>query len=471
MPRLMWFRSDLRVGDNRALIRACEGSDDGVVGVFIITPGQWQAHDWGAPKVGFVLRSLADLKDRLDTLNIPLRILESDDFRGVPKAIAALAREIGAEHAHWNREYEVNEIERDEAVVAALEKAGVTAHAEHDQCAGPVHEIRTQTGGFYTVYSPFRRAWEARFRDAGGFEPEDAPRKQPAVKVEPDPVPTRVKGYDPAPIDWDLWPTGEQAARQRLSAFIRHKGKAYKDERDYPAIDATSTLSPYLAAGVISPRVCFHAAFEANGHKLDSGSKGLVHWMQELVWREFYRHVLIGFPRVSRHQPFRADTRSIPWREDADAFEAWRDGRTGYPIVDAAMRQLAATGWMHNRVRMIVAMFLSKDLLLDWRLGERHFMRSLVDADLANNNGGWQWSSSTGTDAAPYFRIYNPTTQGERYDAEGDFIRRYVPELKGLDAKAIHDPAGLDRERLGYPQPMVDHKAARERAIAVFKGS
>ncbi len=469
MPRLMWFRSDLRVGDNRALNRASAASDDGVVGVFVVTPEQWREHDWGEPKVGFVLRSLADLKDRLATLNVPLRVLEVPRFGGVPEAIVELAREIGAEHVHWNREYEVNEIARDEAVVEALETAGIASHEEHDLCIGPAHEIRTKSGGFYTVYTPFRRAWEARFDEDGGYEPEPNPKKQPDLGVASDDVPEEVDGYPRADIDWDLWPAGEGAARKRLSAFIRHRGDAYKNERDRPSIDATSTLSPYLAAGVISARVCFHQAYEANSDKLDGGSEGLVHWMRELLWREFYKHVLIGFPRVSRRQPFRADTRRISWRDDEEAYDAWREGRTGFPIVDAAMRQLDQTGWMHNRLRMIVAMFLSKDLLLDWRLGERHFMRKLVDADLANNNGGWQWSSSTGTDAAPYFRIYNPTTQSERHDPDGTFLRRYLPELAELDGKAIHDPPALDRERLGYPQPIADHAKARERAIAVFK--
>ncbi len=469
MPRVVWFRSDLRVGDNRALARACAASADGVVGVFAITPEQWRAHDWGSPKVGFVLRSLVDLKEQLARLRVPLRVIETPSFDGVPDALRSLAEELGAGHVHWNREYEVNEIARDEAVVSALESAGIEAHEEHDQCIGPAHAIRTKSGGFYTVYSPFRRAWEARFDEDGGYQPLPAPGRQPETHVASDEVPIEVPGYQAAEIEWDLWPVGEGAALQRLRSFLEQRGDAYKDDRDTPSIDATSALSPYLAAGVISARVCFHEAYVANGRALDGGSRGLVHWMRELLWREFYKHVLIGFPRVCRNEPFRADTRRIPWREDEAAYDAWREGRTGFPIVDAAMRQLEQTGWMHNRLRMIVAMFLSKDLLLDWRQGERHFMQKLVDADFANNNGGWQWSSSTGTDAAPYFRIYNPTTQSERHDGDGAFIRRYLPELADLDDRAIHDPSELDRARLGYPQPIVDHARARERAIEVFK--
>ncbi|MEO1513280.1 MAG: FAD-binding domain-containing protein, partial [Planctomycetota bacterium] len=227
---------------------------------------------------------------------------------------------------------------------------------------------------------------------------------------------------------------------------------------------------PYLAHGVISPRQCVEAALGVNQGRIDSGDPGVIGWIEELIWREFYQHVIAAFPRVCKGRAFRTDMDRVEWSHDQGLFDAWREGRTGYPIVDAAMRQLAQTGWMHNRLRMIVAMFLTKDLMIDWRWGERHFMNRLVDGDFASNNGGWQWSASTGTDAQPYFRIFNPTTQGEKFDRDGEFIRRFVPELSELPGKAIHDPssAGLFGE-LDYPDPIVDHRAARETTLARFK--
>jgi len=221
---------------------------------------------------------------------------------------------------------------------------------------------------------------------------------------------------------------------------------------------------------VISPHDCLRAAIKANGGKLRNGKNGLDTWISELIWREFYRHILVGYPRVSMSQPFKAATRKIKWNSNDEHLAAWKEGRTGFPIVDAGMRQLQAEGWMHNRVRMITAMFLTKDLFMDWRLGEQHFMRHLIDGDLASNNGGWQWSASTGTDAAPYFRIFNPTSQSTKADPDGDYIRRYVAELSEVTGKAIHDPPADLREKLGYPLPLVDHKKARQAAIEAFKG-
>lgn len=209
---------------------------------------------------------------------------------------------------------------------------------------------------------------------------------------------------------------------------------------------------------------------EANRGRAGSGRKGVTTWIGELIWREFYRHILIGFPQVCMNRPFRVETDRLPWRYDEGQFEAWCAGRTGVPVVDAGMRQLAQTGWMHNRLRMITAMFLTKDLFIDWRLGERHFMRHLVDGDFANNNGGWQWSASTGTDAAPYFRIFNPFNQSRRYDPTGDYIRRFVPELEGVSADDIHEPHKSKSLATDYPRPIVDHDAVRRGTIKAFQG-
>ena len=264
---------------------------------------------------------------------------------------------------------------------------------------------------------------------------------------------------------------GEQAAQQRLSIFTAAAIDGYLDQRDFPAKPGTSQLSAYLAAGVISVRQCLHAALAANQGEFDSGKPGVITWINELLWREFYTHILVGYPKVSRHRAFKPETEALAWRNAPKDLLAWQQGRTGFPIIDAAMRQLLATGWMHNRLRMIVAMFLTKNLLIDWREGERFFMQHLVDGCLAANNGGWQWSASTGTDSVPYFRVFNPVSQSKKFDPNGDFIRRWVPELKHLSAKEIHQPkllSGLFGTE-DYPKPIVDLSTSRLRAIEAFK--
>lgn len=482
----MWFRSDLRTADNTALAAAARervgsgagGGEGGVIGVYVITPGQWRDHDWAAVKVEFVLRTLAALSRDLAALNIPLLIRSVDRFTGVPRLLVNLAREHGCGRVHFNREYEVNEAARDEAVGAAFEKAGLGVHMHHDQTVLAPDELATQAGNFYTVFGAFRRSWVKRLEETGqgqaGPALRAAPAKQAGTGVEPDAPPARVPGFESG-VDPGLWPAGERAAIDRLHAFVEHKIEDYDQARDVPILAMTSTLSPYLACGAISVRQCLAEAMAANGGTLDNPKRpGATRWISELVWREFYRHVLVGFPRVSMNRAFQPGTGKVRWRDDPEGFKAWCEGRTGFPIVDAGMRQLRATGWMHNRLRMITAMFLTKDLLIDWRLGERFFMQNLVDGDLANNNGGWQWSASTGTDAAPYFRVFNPTSQSKKVDPDGEFIRRWVPELAKVEGKAVHDPSELSelaRARLGYPAPIVDHAKARVRVIEAFEAA
>ncbi|MFC7001925.1 cryptochrome/photolyase family protein [Pseudobowmanella zhangzhouensis] len=233
----------------------------------------------------------------------------------------------------------------------------------------------------------------------------------------------------------ERWPAGEQLAQQQLQRFVHEAIRDYKQTRDFPAQDNTSRLSAYQAVGALSTMQCLRAALAENNGELDSGNEGIVTWINELIWRDFYRHLLVAYPDLCKHKAFKSDTDRLPWKHDEDKFQRWCEGNTGYPIVDAAMRQMNQTGWMHNRLRMIVAMFLTKHLFIDWRWGERYFMQKLVDGDLASNNGGWQWSASTGCDAVPYFRIFNPVTQSERFDPKGDFIRNYVPEIAKFDAK------------------------------------
>jgi len=483
MPALLWFRSDLRTHDHRSLIAACsrEGNT-GVIGVFLLAPKQWAQHDWGGTKVSFILRTLRELSGALARLNIPLLVERTDTFADAPEALARIAAGHQCSALYYAREYEVHEQRRDVAVAARLAQDSVTVHAVDDQCIVEPGAVRTGEGKVYTVFTPFKKAW-FRIVEERGMAPPLPPlpplTRQPRLDIAPSdiPPPTSLDGFSTSVSD-DLWPAGEDAALARLAAFSGKPLIQYKHYRDLPAEDGTSRLSPYLAIGAISPRTCLHAAIAANDGMLENPKPtkaGQSTWISELVWREFYKHILAGFPRVSMGRAFKHATDRIDWSYDQAHFNAWREGRTGVPIVDAGMRQLATTGWMHNRVRMITAMYLTKDLFIDWRWGEQHFMRNLVDGDFSQNNGGWQWSASTGTDAAPYFRIFNPISQSRKFDPDGEYIRRFVPELAGLEGgedAPIHDPADLSptaRAQLDYPEPIVDRASVRARVMGAFK--
>ena len=464
----MWFRSDLRVSDNAALHHACRAATDGVIGIFAFCPRQWADHDWGMMKADFVLRNVTALSQSLARLNIPLLIVHAGRFSSVPRELLRIAARHQCAALYFNIEYETNEVQRDQAVRAQFEQGGRRVHAFCDQVIMDVAGMRTATGGWYTVFTPFRRRWCEAVKGGRSLPVYPRPRRQPNLNITADSVPARLRAF-PRCSRPELWPEGEKAAQGRLESFVRDRIRGYDRTRDLPCLDGTSTLSPYLAAGVLSPRQCLQAALKVNNSRLDYGNKGVTTWITELVWREFYRHILIGYPRVCMGKPFRKQTDRLPWRSDEPLFQAWCDGRTGFPIIDAGMRQLAQTGWMHNRVRMLAAMFLTKDLLIDWRWGERYFMRHLVDGDYANNNGGWQWSASTGTDAAPYFRVFNPLSQSRRCDPDGDYIRRFVPELKLLSRQDIHEPRRSGRSNKDYPIPIVEHESARRTAIAMFR--
>jgi deoxyribodipyrimidine photo-lyase len=362
-------------------------------------------------------------------------------------------------------------------VIRACEEAGIETEAHHAGTILPPGSVLTGNGDPYSVFTPFRKRWLS-ILDRRALEPLGRPRSQQRAGLddgaERPSAPAAARSELPTGIDGvgrdkvrDRFPAGEEEAAGRLARFLQEPARRYDADRDFPAIDGTSTLSPYLAAGVISPRQCLHAAVQANGGRLADGNPGISAWITELIWRDFYRHVVALFPHVSRGQAFRTETDALAWRRSEADLAAWKEGRTGYPLVDAGMRQLNETGWMHNRLRMITAMFLSKHLLLDWREGERWFMNKLVDGDFAANNGGWQWSASTGTDAAPYFRIFNPHTQAKRFDPDGRFIRRWVPELADAPDRSLFDP---DKHPVkGYPRPVVNHRLARQRALEAFK--
>lgn len=461
-----WIRRDLRLGDNQALAAALARAEV-VIPAFVLDPALLHSSYAGAKRVAFLLSGLnrldADLRARGSRLIVR---------RGDPVVeLRALLTETGATAVVAEEDVSPYARARDLRVGRELPlhtTEGLVVHR-----AGVVHK---PSGGPYTVFTPFARAWKALVPPA----PADLlvpPRALPPVPaVEALPIPD-----SPAlPASVPFLP-GEAEAARRLDAFATGDDPPiyrYDTGRDRLDLAGTSELSPYLRFGMISARQAVVAGLGAARAARSAGERqGAETWLNELIWREFYVQILYHFPQV-RGSSFRPEYEGIAWENDADDFAAWCEGRTGYPVVDAAMRQLVATGWMHNRARMIVASFLAKDLLVDWRWGERFFMQHLVDGDPAANNGGWQWVAGTGTDAAPYFRVFNPVLQGKKHDPDGAFVRRWLPELASVPDRYVHAPwtmpADLQRQAgcaIGhdYPAPIVDHAWARERTLAAYR--
>jgi len=460
---LHWFRNDLRLADNTALDVLASRVEEWLP-VFVLDPRILAGPSAGCPRAAFLLDCLRRLGRELERRGVPLLVREGRPEELLPK----LMHESGARILSLNEDVTPFARHRDAAVQRAVERSGGQVIARLDYVVFQWSEVRTATGGAYSVYTPYRKTWWRRWLEE--------PRHPVRIGRLPPPIP----GFsaDRVPESGDLGldtpeckiPTGgERAASRRLDRFLETRARRYHEDRDRPDLDGTSRLSPYLRFGVISARRCFARAEEA-ARAEPAIRRGVAKWLDELVWREFYSAILEEHPRVLG-ESYQSKYDAVVWNEDPRGFEAWCEGRTGYPIVDAGMRQLGATGWMHNRVRMIVASFLTKDLLIDWREGERFFFDCLVDGDPASNNGGWQWAASTGTDAQPYFRIFNPVAQGRRWDPEGAYVRRWVPELREVADRHVHAPWGADRLPTAYPPPLVDHAERRALALARFRSA
>ena len=467
MPtHLVWFRADLRVHDNIALAAACRAKDARVLALFIATPEQWQQHDMAPRQAAYLCAHLNELQRSLGEKGIPLIYKEVSDFSAQLQAVQAICDEHDVTHLFYNYQYEFNEQQRDRQLENRLDT--VVCQGFDDSVMLPPGSVMTGNHEMYKVFTPFKNAFIKRLKEA---LPECV--AAPAARGEPlTDLPALTFDYPQQAFDETLFPADEKAAITQLRHFCKQGAAEYESQRDFPAVEGTSRLSACLALGVLSPRQCLHRLLAEQPQALD-GAAGAV-WLNELIWREFYRHLMTYHPDLCKHRPFIRWTENVKWQQNDDRLRAWQNGTTGYPIVDAAMRQLNATGWMHNRLRMITASFLVKDLLIDWRVGERYFISQLIDGDLAANNGGWQWAASTGTDAAPYFRIFNPTTQGQRFDADGEFIRHWLPELNEVPAKAIHEPwtwADKQDVTLDYPRPLVDHKQARVATLAAYEAA
>ena len=471
MRSLFWFRSDLRLEDNPALFHACRDSAAGLIAVFLTSSNQWCSHDWGPRKIAYVLQSLESLGNDLAAIGIPLVIEEAPGFSDAPKALEGLLERHRCEALYFNREYEFNEASRDELLSRRLQSQGIEVRAFDDQMIVEPGTIRTQKGEPYSVFTPFWRNWSKHLENQS---PAPLPRPAPLATdfLLDFRLPEFAAAQSTGSNSDSEWAVGETAAKRQLLTFLAQTASGYHRLRDDPTAKGTSRLSAALAVGALSPRTCLDRAISASDGLLTGGSEGIQAWIRQLAWRDFYRQVLISFPRVSRGRSFLEWTERVEWRDSSPDFNAWQSGQTGVPLVDAGMRQLRETGWLHNRVRMVTAMYLAKDLLLDWRKGEAHFMRELVDGDFANNNGGWQWSASTGVDAAPYFRIMNPWTQAKRFDPYGEYIKTWVPEIRQVAPRSLHDPKKLTeliQAGLDYPEPLVDHRAARIRAVTAFE--
>ncbi len=469
---IVWFRRDLRVVDNPALSAAADRGP--VLPVYIYSPEEDGAWAPGGASRAWLHRSLNRLADDLNDLGAELHFYCGDSS----EILDRLVGETGADAVYYNRRYEPQGADVDKRVGDALSARGVTVRSFKSALLFEPHEIENRAGLPFRVFTPFYRHCLARL---GPAEPGPPPRSlEPTTKLPPAGVKLKALGLAPehpwadGVLSW--WSPGEKGAAEELEVFLESAVDRYPEDRDVPGVRGVSRLSPHLHHGELSPRSVLAAVREVERDGGAAARAGTEAFLRQIVWREFAAHLLFHFPALAE-QPFDKRFENFPWRSDPEGFTAWTRGLTGYPLVDAGMRELWATGWMHNRVRMVVASFLTKHLLVHWHSGARWFWDTLVDADLANNTMGWQWTAGCGVDPSPYFRIFNPVAQGERFDPDGRYVRRWVPELAALPDRVLHRPfeageralaqAGV---RLGenYPQPLVEHKAARERALMAY---
>lgn len=464
MTSLVWLRNDLRLRDNPALHKAAEAGR-GVIAVYIVCDECVSRFPIAPVKMDFIRRHLLILTQELARLNIALNVLQVKTLATIPDRLLEWAQQHNIQQVYFNAEYPWDELERDRLVNQRLQAQGILVKRCHDRVIVPPGMIRNGQGEPYKVFTAFKRKWLQTVMPLH-LQPLGLPAKQEKI-IHKSTTSMEINQlfslYNLRNMEQG-WPAGEDEAYSRLDRFIETSLTQYQEHRDFPAINGTSSLSPYLAVGSISPRQAISAVLAFTRGEWEGTNAGASCWISELIWREFYQHLVVDFPQVCKYKAMQAHTEAFPWRRDKKLFSSWCEGNTGIPIVDAAMRQLAMTGWMHNRLRMVVAMFLTKNLQIDWRMGETYFMSQLIDGDFAANNGGWQWSASTGTDAAPYFRIFNPVSQSERFDPKGEFIRNWIPELADLPSREIHNPG----KRGNYPAPIVDLSESRKLTIALF---
>ncbi len=469
MTLIHWFRRDLRVEDNTALVRAARDGER-VVPVFVLDDHYAEDPDVGPARFRFLRESLEDLDRRLAAIGARLTLRRGPAARALP----ALLAETGADAVYANAEIGPYPERRDREAAAAVEAAGGRFRSFEDALLVPPEALATEKGDPYTTFTPFSKRWLA----AGKSDPLPAPPALDSPEIPGVPI-ARVRAWRDLAPDPAAPRGGAGEALAALARFFEGPAARYGDDRDRPGLAGTSRLSPHLHFGTVSARTVRAAAEAAWREGAPEARESIRRFVLELAWREFFHHVLFHFPRVAS-ESFRPAFDEMAWKDDPGGVEAWKRGRTGYPLVDAAMRELARTHWMHNRARMVAASFLTKDLHVHWKTGEAWFEHELADADLASNNGGWQWAAGSGTDAAPYFRIFNPVLQGRRFDPDGRYVRRFVPELARVPDAKIHEPWTMTPEEqrtagcvIGrdYPAPIVDHARERAVALAMSRGS
>lgn len=466
-PVIYWFRRDLRLHDNIAL-NAALSTGHPVIPLFILDAKLLHS-DMSAPaRTAFLYASLRALDDALRQHHGQLLILQGEPL----EVLRSLIDETHAKQLFFNDDYTPYAVKRDRATASL--NIGIQSFT--DALIVAPHEIRTGSDTPYTVYTPFKKKW----REISQRRPlESSPLLHGEFFYRDDWHTHTLQALDELQTSLKntvaLPPSGEVAAQARLERFLAEQIYSYAESRNeltphaFKDAGGTSQLSPYFRLGILSPRQAIAAARDAYQHaQTDKQRESVNSWVDELIWREFYIHIMANFPHVYSGN-FRSEYDALAWRDAPHELTLWKEGETGYPIVDAAMRQLAASGWMPNRARMIVSSFLTKDLLINWREGERHFMQHLIDGDPAANNGGWQWAAGTGTDAQPYFRIFSPVSQSQRFDPNGVYLRTWLPEIAYLSDKEIHAPWAAKQRPNAYPPPIVDHAHAREQTLAAFK--
>lgn len=516
-----WMRMrDARIEDNRALAKASElvqshGSGKHLVALFVLSPGDYRAHDRSPRRIDLMLRQLRILQKQFeDELHIPFYVVSQEPRTAVPEKVLQFCKEWGASHVVGNIEHEVDELWRDIKTVELAPKDGIHADFVDDTYVVPPGRVNTKDGRPYSVFSPWNRAWvDVLLKNPDLLEESPKPKANDQKSITADKslnglfgskIPAAIEGFECKDTEYmqKLWPAGTEAAHRVLENFVAGKGglqvldgaatdysdgkttegpnakdsrlARYQTGRNLMSENGSSRISPYLSAGIISARAVLRRTRSITNNKLVVGrDSGPAAYNTEIGFRDFYGHVLAAWPRVCMGHAYITKYEDVVWEYDESILQAWREGRTGFPIVDAAMRQGAKQGYMHNRGRMVVAMVLVKILGMDWREGERWFMMNFIDGDFASNNGGWQWSASTGTDPQPYFRIFNPLSQSEKCDPSGDYIRHWVPELANVKGNAVHAPHERLSEhefaKLNYPTPIVDYKFGRQRALHRFK--
>ncbi|MGQ9630720.1 MAG: cryptochrome/photolyase family protein [bacterium] len=472
MRLIVWFRCDLRITDNVALFRATQDAEE-VIPVYIFDDNILKRRGTGVAGVSFLLDSLGSLNRNLNRIGSRLIVRRGDPLG----ELIRLAGETESQGVYFNKDYEPYTVRRDGRVIRELRGIGLICESFKDSVMFEEREILSADGTPHTTYAQYRDEWLLKKKDRS-TRPLRPKRILTPQNVPSIPLPTaRDLGFA---ADQFTPKGGEKEAIRILNRFIADgRLGRYAELRDCPAIDGTSHLSPHLKFGTISIRMVYWACVGANERSDKKVQENIDAFIYELIRRDFHRQILFNFPHVERGC-FRGEYDRLPWENDERFFQAWCEGKTGYPIVDAGMRQLNTEGWMHNRARMIVASFLTKDLLIDWRWGARYFMEKLVDGDMASNTGGWQWAASTGAESQPYFRTLNPVSQSERFDPAGEYIKRYVPELRGFDSGQIHAPWKVDlmaQKKAGcvigldYPTPIVDHRERIKRALAMFRNA